>query len=107
MLINFKFQTLLEYFLEFSPYFITFVQSLLFPGKEKVSDEPSALEALHNLQDLAPKGFHLVPEHVETRSLFNPEKPGIDMVNIVLVVLVIQLALIFWILYTLDKVTSV
>lgn len=48
-------------------------------GKEKESDEPVALEALHNFQDLAPKGFHLVPEYVETRSLFNSEKPDIEM----------------------------
>ena len=48
-------------------------------GKECPSDEPSALKALHNFQDLAPKGFHLCPEYVETRSLFNDEKPGIEM----------------------------
>lgn len=54
-----------------------------FLGKEKPSDEPAALEALHSFNDLAPKGFHLVPEHVETRSLYNPEKPGIDMVSMV------------------------
>ncbi|XP_047127073.1 otoferlin isoform X2 [Hydra vulgaris] len=48
-------------------------------GKEKISDEPVALEALHHFEELAPKGFKLVPEHVETRSLFNPEKKGIEM----------------------------
>ena len=47
--------------------------------KETPSDEPSALEALHNFQDTAPKGFHIVPEYVETRSLFNPEKQGLEM----------------------------
>jgi len=48
-------------------------------GKEVVTDELCALEALHNFHTLAPKGFHLVPEYVETRSLYNPEKPGIEM----------------------------
>ena len=52
-------------------------------GKEKASDEPAALEALLHFEDLAPKGFKIVPEHVETRSLFNPEKKGIEMVYIV------------------------
>ncbi|XP_065062327.1 otoferlin-like isoform X2 [Rhopilema esculentum] len=47
-------------------------------GSSKPSDEPAALKALHNFHTIAKKGFHLVPEHVETRSLYNPEKPGIE-----------------------------
>lgn len=55
---------------------------MFFLGKEKVSDEPVALEALLHFGELAPKGFPLVPEHVETRPLYNPEKPGMDMVRL-------------------------
>ena len=53
-------------------------------GKEVVTDELCALAALHEFQELGNKGFHLVPEHVETRSLYNSEKPGIDMVSVLM-----------------------
>ncbi|KAK2574260.1 Fer-1-like protein 4 [Acropora cervicornis] len=46
-------------------------------GHFKQSDEPVALKALRNFGSLK-RGFPLVPEHVETRSLFNPEKPGVE-----------------------------
>ncbi|XP_031569345.1 otoferlin-like [Actinia tenebrosa] len=46
-------------------------------GHYKQSDEPVALKCLKNFHTLK-RGFHLVPEHVETRSLFNPEKPGVE-----------------------------
>ena len=55
-----------------------------FTGKEVVTDELCALAALHEFQELGNKGFHLVPEHVETRSLYNSEKPGIDMVSVLM-----------------------
>ncbi|XP_065652286.1 otoferlin isoform X6 [Hydra vulgaris] len=46
-------------------------------GKYRQSNEPSALCALHNFSAIdKSKCFSLVPEHVETRSLYNPEKPG-------------------------------
>ncbi|XP_047145925.1 otoferlin isoform X2 [Hydra vulgaris] len=46
-------------------------------GKYRQSNEPSALCALHNFSAIdKTKCFSLVPEHVETRSLYNPEKPG-------------------------------
>lgn len=48
-------------------------------GHFKQSDEPVALKALRNFGSLK-RGFPLVPEHVETRSLFNPEKPGVEQV---------------------------
>lgn len=51
-----------------------------FPGNSKASDEPSALKALRNFQSIGKKGYNLLPEHVETRSLYNPEKPGIEQV---------------------------
>lgn len=47
-------------------------------GNPKQSDEPSALKALHNFQMIEGKGYPLVPEHVETRSLLSPEMPGIE-----------------------------
>ena len=49
-------------------------------GNPKQSDEPSALKALHNFSMIEKKGFALVPEHVETRSLYNPEIPGVEQV---------------------------
>ena len=54
-------------------------------GNAKPSDEPAALKALHNFHSIGKKGFHLVPEYVETRSLYNPEKPGIEQVTCVLI----------------------
>ena len=45
-------------------------------GVETMSDEPCALAALHGFQEAGSKGFHLVPEYVETRSLYNEEKKG-------------------------------
>ena len=50
-------------------------------GNSKPSDEPCALKALHHFHRIPKKGFNLVPEHVETRSLYNPEKPGIEQVS--------------------------
>lgn len=51
-----------------------------FAGHFKQSDEPVALKALRNFHTLK-RGFPLVPEHVETRSLYNPEKPGVEQVG--------------------------
>ena len=47
-------------------------------GNPKPSDEPCALKALHNFNMVEDKGFPLVPEHVETRSLMSPSQPGIE-----------------------------
>ena len=46
-----------------------------------MSDEPSALVALHNFHMIETekfKGYAIVPEHVETRSLMSPDQPGIE-----------------------------
>jgi hypothetical protein len=45
------------------------------------SEEDLALYALRRWHKVCPGGHHLVPEHVETRSLFHPEKPGIEQVR--------------------------
>eukprot|EP00058_Branchiostoma_floridae_P020854 XP_002606344.1 hypothetical protein BRAFLDRAFT_57280 [Branchiostoma floridae] len=47
-------------------------------GGKRPSDEPSALVALNQWHEIAKAGCALVPEHVETRPLYNPEKPGIE-----------------------------
>ncbi|XP_065652291.1 otoferlin isoform X5 [Hydra vulgaris] len=47
-------------------------------GNPKQSDEPSALKALHNFSMIEGKGYVLVPEHVETRSLLKSDIPGIE-----------------------------
>ncbi|NXK43793.1 OTOF protein, partial [Piprites chloris] len=47
-------------------------------GQRKASEEPAALAALRHWQDVPRAGCRLVPEHVETRPLLNPDKPGIE-----------------------------
>lgn len=43
--------------------------------------ELCALAALRRWHELPLVGCHLVPEHVETRSLYHPSKPGIEQVS--------------------------
>lgn len=52
----------------------------MFPGEVRPSNEPLALEALKNFDDVVVGGA-LVPEHVETRGLFSPERPGVSQVK--------------------------
>lgn len=43
--------------------------------------ENLALSCLHQLKDLPKIGHNFVPEHVEMRTLFLPEKPGMEQVQ--------------------------
>ncbi|XP_068039191.1 otoferlin isoform X2 [Anomalospiza imberbis] len=47
-------------------------------GQKKPTDEHLALAALRHWEDIPRAGCRLVPEHVETRPLLNPDKPGIE-----------------------------
>ena len=43
-----------------------------------MSEEQLALAVLHHWQEIPKVGTTLVTEHVETRPLYNPDKPGIE-----------------------------
>ncbi|XP_062379458.1 otoferlin-like [Sardina pilchardus] len=47
-------------------------------GLKKQTDEHLALTVLKHWEDMPRVGCKLVPEHVETRPLLNPDKPGIE-----------------------------
>ncbi|XP_031757745.1 otoferlin isoform X6 [Xenopus tropicalis] len=47
-------------------------------GQKKQTDEHLALSVLQHWEDIPRVGCKLVPEHVETRPLLNPDKPGIE-----------------------------
>ncbi|XP_061482497.1 otoferlin isoform X2 [Rhineura floridana] len=47
-------------------------------GQKKQTDEHVALTVLHHWEEIPRVGCQLVPEHVETRPLLNPDKPGIE-----------------------------
>ncbi|XP_072546416.1 otoferlin isoform X2 [Salminus brasiliensis] len=47
-------------------------------GLKKQTDEHLALAVLNHWEDFPRLGCKLVPEHVETRPLLNPDKPGIE-----------------------------
>ncbi|XP_050804655.1 otoferlin isoform X8 [Gopherus flavomarginatus] len=47
-------------------------------GQKKQTDEHLALAVLRQWEEIPRVGCKLVPEHVETRPLLNPDKPGIE-----------------------------
>lgn len=48
-----------------------------------VDDEHKALYVLQHWEEMPGYGYKLVPEHVEIRSLYNPENPGLVQVGCV------------------------
>uniref|UniRef100_A0A8C9XW07 Otoferlin a n=1 Tax=Sander lucioperca TaxID=283035 RepID=A0A8C9XW07_SANLU len=47
-------------------------------GLKKQTEEHLALTVLNHWEEIPRVGWKLVPEHVETRPLLNPDKPGIE-----------------------------
>jgi len=49
--------------------------------RQRCSNEQLALAVLQHWEEIPKVGCKLVPEHVETRPLYNPDKPGIEQVS--------------------------
>ena len=66
------------------------------------TNEHLALEVLKNWEDV-PNGYPLVPEHIETRALYSPESPGVQMVsnhNVITRLTSLNLSSYAWVLTT-------
>ena len=50
------------------------------PGMKRQTEEHLALTVLRHWEEIPRVGCPLIPEHVETRPLLNPDKPGIEQV---------------------------
>ena len=63
--------------------FLSFSSGIRFnlPGLKKQTEEHLALTVLNHWEEIPRVGCKLVPEHVETRPLLNPDKPGIEQVG--------------------------
>lgn len=57
------------------------VSGVRFSGLKKQTEEHLALTVLNHWEEIPRVGCKLVPEHVETRPLLNPDKPGIEQVR--------------------------
>ena len=51
-----------------------------------MNEEHLSLAVLHHWHEIPRVGTKLVTEHVETRALFNPDKPGIEQARIAIFV---------------------
>lgn len=59
-------------------YTCTFCFFVFLSGLKKQTEEHLALAVLNHWEEIPRVGCKLVPEHVETRPLLNPDKPGIE-----------------------------
>ena len=56
---------------------------MIIVGFLSVHEEQLSLGVLHHWHQIPRIGCQLVPEHIETRALYNPDKPGIEQVDFI------------------------
>uniref|UniRef100_A0A8C4ZWF9 Otoferlin a n=1 Tax=Gadus morhua TaxID=8049 RepID=A0A8C4ZWF9_GADMO len=61
-------------------YILCFTSTIMHtvPGMKRQTEEHLALTVLRHWEEIPRVGCPLIPEHVETRPLLNPDKPGIE-----------------------------